>query len=448
MSSLQRQNAQLQSQAKENRRRTSSTPGLSSSTSEDLQAQLDTKSNTIESLELDLSNLRYSFTTTQSENATLLSRITTLESSLVSTETFLKSAQDELSPLRAVSTSSDSTSDSAEATRIQLLTRDLTTAQSHATAETTRAAILQKQNDALKTIHRESEARSQAATASVTKERDRLKAENLDLRAKAGSMSSENARLRASSVTAPANGDDGNGDADPAKQHLQNRIHALEAELHDLRSGLWRNRRIELQRHGDGSDVGSEAALMDDDPGVRSPRSVYDDVDLNASMSASVAGTGTPPGVQRMRSSPYGAFGLQNVISAFTGAPTPGSARSPGEGARPRGRRESSQRGQGVDVAGLAGGFFGAVAEMAGVATGIAASNGHGQGDGFAAGGEGYEDEDFAFDEDAFRKAREEEGMKRLERVREIKRGLKEWEGWRVDLVDLRGGAGAGVFEV
>jgi hypothetical protein len=57
------------------------------------------------------------------------------------------------------------------------------------------------------------------------------------------------------------------------------------------------------------------------------------------------------------------------------------------------------------------------------------------------------EDEDFAFDEDAFRKAQEDEAMSRLERVKEVKRGLKNWAGWRVDIADLRTGMG-GVFEV
>lgn len=54
------------------------------------------------------------------------------------------------------------------------------------------------------------------------------------------------------------------------------------------------------------------------------------------------------------------------------------------------------------------------------------------------------------FDEDAFRRAQEEEGRKRIERVREVKRGLKEWEGWRMDLVDVRVGVpGLGeVFDV
>lgn len=58
------------------------------------------------------------------------------------------------------------------------------------------------------------------------------------------------------------------------------------------------------------------------------------------------------------------------------------------------------------------------------------------------------------FDEDSFRVAQEEEGKKRIERIREVKRGLEDWRGWRVDLVDLRaGGLGGGaatgpMFEV
>ncbi len=59
-------------------------------------------------------------------------------------------------------------------------------------------------------------------------------------------------------------------------------------------------------------------------------------------------------------------------------------------------------------------------------------------------------DDEDGFDEEAFRQAQEEEGRKRLERVREVKRGLKEWEGWRMDIVDVRvGGGGAGeIFDV
>lgn len=58
--------------------------------------------------------------------------------------------------------------------------------------------------------------------------------------------------------------------------------------------------------------------------------------------------------------------------------------------------------------------------------------------------------DDDDFNEDAFRKAQEDEAKRRLERVKDIKRGLTEWEGWRMDIVDVRvGGGGAGdIFDV
>lgn len=48
------------------------------------------------------------------------------------------------------------------------------------------------------------------------------------------------------------------------------------------------------------------------------------------------------------------------------------------------------------------------------------------------------EDELLDFDEDAFRLAKEEEAKQRTERIKDIKRALKEWEGWRLNLVDTR----------
>ena len=58
------------------------------------------------------------------------------------------------------------------------------------------------------------------------------------------------------------------------------------------------------------------------------------------------------------------------------------------------------------------------------------------------------EDDDMEFDEDAFRRAQEEEQKKRLERVKETKRALKNWEGWRLDLVENRRGGGEGIGEI
>lgn len=57
---------------------------------------------------------------------------------------------------------------------------------------------------------------------------------------------------------------------------------------------------------------------------------------------------------------------------------------------------------------------------------------------------------DDGFDEDAFRVAQEEEAKKRIERTKELKRALKGWEGWRMDIVDCRlaGGGSGDIFDV
>lgn len=55
--------------------------------------------------------------------------------------------------------------------------------------------------------------------------------------------------------------------------------------------------------------------------------------------------------------------------------------------------------------------------------------------------------DEFEFDEDAFRQAQEDEAKRRIERVREVKRGLPRFKGWRADFVDVRVGMG-GVFEI
>lgn len=59
------------------------------------------------------------------------------------------------------------------------------------------------------------------------------------------------------------------------------------------------------------------------------------------------------------------------------------------------------------------------------------------------------DEDDFSFDENAFRRAQEEEGRQRVERVKEVKRSLPSWKGWRIDMVDVRRGVGWGeIFDV
>lgn len=58
------------------------------------------------------------------------------------------------------------------------------------------------------------------------------------------------------------------------------------------------------------------------------------------------------------------------------------------------------------------------------------------------------DDDDLDFDEEAFRKAQAEEAQKRLERIKEVKRSLTHWEGWRMDIVDARRGGGEGIGDI
>lgn len=61
---------------------------------------------------------------------------------------------------------------------------------------------------------------------------------------------------------------------------------------------------------------------------------------------------------------------------------------------------------------------------------------------------DGFLDDDDEFDEEAFRKAQEEAAKKRIERIKEVKRGLPKWADWRLDLVEGRRGGGEGIGEI
>lgn len=61
---------------------------------------------------------------------------------------------------------------------------------------------------------------------------------------------------------------------------------------------------------------------------------------------------------------------------------------------------------------------------------------------------DGFLDDDDDFDEEAFRKAQEEAAKARIERIKEVKRGLPKWADWRLDLVEGRRGGGEGIGEI
>jgi hypothetical protein len=256
-------------------------------------------------------------------------------------------------------------------TKLRTLERETEEARSHSEELQKKVDALEKKVATLATLHKEHDARSQA----LKRDREKAEREASDLRAKLAGIEKENLRLREERERLrkrDAQGIDDEGVDElenEERQRLEKKVRDLEGEVHELRRGVWRERRKELE--------GEESS------GVTSPGAKFTDVDLGA-MSPS-----------RRRSVAHGGKGLGDFIQSGLNAIT----------------------GANVHSAGAEGALL-------------------------------EDDEDFDFDEDAFRLAQEEEAKKRLERVKEVKRALKNWEGWRLDLVENRRGGGEGVGEI
>ncbi|KAL9082655.1 MAG: hypothetical protein Q9159_006263 [Coniocarpon cinnabarinum] len=358
------------------------------SNSSDLAAQLATRTTALESLELELSTLRHTLDTTKQSLADAEARAKAAEEASKSADARL---DDLKRSLEATSTAEKvETTPEDPATKIALLSSDLSSAQSALSQSTTRIAALEAKTATLQKLHTDAETQHASQTRSRIAELEHARTEIATLRKRLSSTTNENVRLRSSSQSEPA----ANGDADDegvdeledeARGKLEERVRALETENFELRRGVWKARRTELQGE------------MADHPS--SPGGAFDDVDLSTphpAMSRSLSAQGQSMGQ---------AFG--NFVNAFN--------KQIGEIAGGTGPSAAPQRYRGL-----------------------------------SAGRPSLDDDDF--DESAFAAAsqaeddaRRAEEMARLERVREVKRGLVEWKGWRVDLVDLRGGPMLGV---
>ncbi|QSZ33260.1 hypothetical protein DSL72_002848 [Monilinia vaccinii-corymbosi] len=378
IAALQRQNTQLQVSSL---RKHGSSPSISVPPS-DLEAELRSKSSTIESMEIEISNLRAQLERVASGSSVEKEQITALEDKLARSEKSAANAQRELGDLKknlerttekAVKEGSERIS--AE-TKLRTLEREAEEAKAHSDELQKKVEALEKKVSTLTTLHKEHDARSQAQK----KERERVEKEASDLKIRLVSAENDNLRLkeereRLKKRDAQGIDDDGVDELENEEiQRLERKVRSLEAEAHELRSGVWRDRRREMEGEGD--------------DGITSPGARFTDVDLG--------------------------------------------------GGSPHARRSGAlQPGKGIGDYLTSG--FNAI-------TGGTAPIGHG----------GAEDDDelladdelMEFDEEAFRKAQQEEAMKRIERIKEVKRGLKNWEGWRLDLVENRRAGGEGVGEI
>ncbi|KAF1833428.1 hypothetical protein BDW02DRAFT_640108 [Decorospora gaudefroyi] len=385
--SLKRQlsQAQAQSQSNKSTRRTSTASPSQSSSMDDLNAQVASKSATIESLELEISNVNRQLSEQTNKNNELQSKVFSLEFAVQKAEQEANSTKTELQDLTA---NLDKAGDQAEKdgsdrdsakTRIAQLEAELSTANRRVSDAVSRAELLEKKIETLTQLHRDNDSRNQIRL----QEHKKIEREATELRTRITGLSNENARLREAEQRR-RKADLGSIEdssvqelLDEERDRLLAKVRELEEENFELRRGVWRDRRRDMQ------------PPIDDQPASAHPynNSGFDDVDLS----------GHAPSRQALPNRTHSSFQdvIQSGISAFRGQHRRSDAAS-----RPKPRQES----------------LGSLDE-------------------------------FEIDEDAFRLAQEEEAKKRLERVREVKRGLVQFKGWRVDFVDVRVGMG-GVFEI
>ncbi|RAL64090.1 hypothetical protein DID88_003278 [Monilinia fructigena] len=322
IAALQRQNTQLQVSSL---RKHGSSPSISVSPS-DLEAELRSKSSTIESMEIEISNLRAQLERVASGSSVEKEQITALEDKLARSEKSAANAQRELGDLKK---NLERTTEKA--------VKEGKEAKAHSDELQKKVEALEKKVSTLTTLHKEHDARSQAQK----KERERVEKEASNLKNRLASIENENSRLKEEGERLKKR--DAQGIDDDGVDELENE----------------ERQRLEKKDLGGGS--------------------------------------GSP------------------------------HARKGG----------ALQQGKGIGDYLTSG--FNAI-------TGGTAPIGHG---GAQDDDELLDDDDLLeFDEEAFRKAQEEEAMKRIERVKEIKRGLKDWEGWMLDLVENRRAGGEGVGEI
>lgn len=351
-------------------------------------------------MELEISNLRAQVTSQSSSNSAHETQLAALEEKVSQSQAALERSQRELADTKqaltrasekAVKEGVDKTSTE---TLIKTLQREIEDLKSEKSEAEKKIDTLDKKLQALGNLHKESETRHQARL----RESEKSDKETAVLRKKLASIENENLRLREERDRMRKRDAGGADDEaldeleDEERQRLERRIRELEGEVFDLRRGVWQEKRQELAGQPY-PDEGHESAA---DAGANA----FDDVDLVG---------GRPDHARRRSMATQQHSSFSTVLSSGFAAFTGGGNRSRAGSSNPPHPHPPATRGS-LEL----------LSE------------------------ENLEDE---FDEAEFARAQaEEEARKRVEWVREIKRKLRDWKGWRLDLVDSRAGAeGAGV---
>ncbi|KAK2753498.1 hypothetical protein FQN54_007888 [Arachnomyces sp. PD_36] len=425
IASLQRQNTQLHTKAHRGSNSVS-VSGASDSSPAALLSQIDSKTATIESMELEISNLRAQANSQSTSSTAHETQISALEDKLARSERSLEQTQRELADTKhsltrasekAVKEGVDKTSSETLVKSLERQVEELNNAKAEAEKK---IENLEKKLQALGNLHKESESRNQARL----RESEKIESEAAVLRKKLATTENENLRLREERERARKRDVGHTGDEegldeleDEERARLERRVRELEGEVFDLTRGVYKEKRQEL---GAGAGAGPESAHSDL---ARSPGGEvnnFDDVDL----------IGGAPGEHSRRRSMAAAaksrHQQQQQHSSFSTVLSSGLAALTGAGGDSRQQYHPAAPGP---------------------------KQGRGSLDFLSEEVESLDDDDDEFDAEAFAQAQaEEEARKRVEWVREVKRKLKDWEGWRLDLVDSRAGAegvlGVGLGEI
>lgn len=358
-------------------------------------------------MELEISNLRAQVTSQSSSNSVHETQVAALEEKVSQSQTVLEKAEKELADTKqaltrasekAVKEGVDKTSTE---TLIKSLQREVEEGKNEKSEAEKKIENLEKKLQAIGNLHKETEARHQTRL----RESEKAEKETAVLRKKLASIENENLRLREERDRIKKRETSGGADdealdelEDEERQRLERRIRELEGENFDLRRGVWQEKRQELA----GQSYPEEGA----ESGVDAGANAFDDVDLVG---------GRPDHARRrsMATQQHSSFStvLSSGFAAFTGGNNNNNNRSRAGSSNPPHAHQPGTRGS---------------LELL---------------------SEENLDDEFEFDEAEFARAQaEEEARKRVEWVREIKRKLRDWNGWRLDLVDSRAGAeGAGV---
>lgn len=352
-----------------------------SSDSSALQNELKSKTLSIETMEMEISNLRARLDS-QVDGSNL--RIQNLESELSAAQATLETTTKDLESTKAAADSATKASNEAQ---IKELEAQLSKASTTTAEAENKVALLEVKISTLTNVHKESESRHQI----LLREKESLDKELHQLKEKLRGSENDNLQLREEvdhlrkrDVAGSSPTDGGHDDEllaqleDEDRSRLQWRIRELEEEAFNLRRNLWREKRVDMQ------EGLTDPSAME---GFNYTQADLDDANL---LGEAASKRRTTPS---RRSAPkHSSFStvLSSGIAAFTGTPL----------------RENHPEQEGEDMMG----------------------------------------DDF--DEDAFANAqREAEERNRIERVREVKRELRDkWKGYRLNLVDARHGAqGAGL---